>query len=114
MTIKAKKPNEVFTPRAATVNESMYIRRPKLEERLIDALESNKYIVIHGESGNGKTWLYKRVFAENDIHFEVVNLAQVAIAKSLDGALRHKLGELGYTEKVRTETTASAGVRPMV
>ncbi|GIX19851.1 MAG: hypothetical protein KatS3mg120_1527 [Erythrobacter sp.] len=70
MTRIPKEPSEVFTPRAATVNNSMYIPRPKLEERLLDALDSNKYIVIHGESGNGKTWLYKRVFAEKGIYFE--------------------------------------------
>lgn len=112
MTRIPKEPSEVFTPRAATVNNSMYIPRPKLEERLLDALDSNKYIVIHGESGNGKTWLYKRVFAEKGIYFEVVNLAQVAITKSVEGTLWQKLGELGYVHKVRTETTASAGARP--
>lgn len=108
-----KRPSEVFTPRAPTVNASMYVRRPSLEERLIDAFDSNKYIVIHGESGNGKTWLYKRVFAENDIHYEVVNLSSVASAGSIEGALRQKLGSVGYQLTTKSETTATAGARPM-
>lgn len=108
-----KRPSDVFTPRAAVVNAAMYVRRPKLEERLIDAIDSNKYIVIHGESGNGKTWLYKQVFRENEVHFEVVNLAQTKIAGSIEGALRQKLGELGYRQTQTTETVSKAGARPM-
>jgi hypothetical protein len=107
-----KKPGEVFTPRAATVNESMYVRRPKLEERLIDAIDANKYIVIHGESGNGKTWLYKRVFDEADVHFDTVNLSTVINAGSLEGAFRQKLGEFGYAEKASQETHSSVGAKP--
>lgn len=45
-----KQPYEVFTPRAAHANDTMYVHRPKLEEHLIDAIGSSKYIVIHGES----------------------------------------------------------------
>jgi len=108
-----KRPSEVFTPRAATVNTSMYVRRPLLEERLIDAFDSNKYIVVHGESGNGKTWLYKRVFAENEIHYEVVNLSSVASAGSIEGALLQKLGSVGYQLTTKSETTSSAGLSPM-
>ncbi|MGN6594327.1 AAA family ATPase [Sphingopyxis terrae] len=107
-----KRPSEVFTPRAAQVNASMYVRRPLLEERLIDAFDSNKYIVVHGESGNGKTWLYKRVFAENDIHFDVVNLSSVASAGSIEGALLQKLASIGFRVQSKTETTSTAGVRP--
>jgi hypothetical protein len=110
----AKKiPSTVFTPRAAQVNDAMYIERRQLEERLIDAVHASKYIVIHGESGNGKTWLYKRVFSANSIHFEVVNLGQFANAGSLDGLFSRKLGELGYSEKTKVETTSTAGARPM-
>ncbi|WP_303759054.1 AAA family ATPase, partial [Sphingobium yanoikuyae] len=108
-----KRPSEVFTPRAATVNTSMYVRRPLLEQRLIDAFDSNKYIVIHGESGNGKTWLYKRVFSENEIHYEVVNLSSVASAGSIEGALLQKLGSVGFQLKTKSETTSTAGARPM-
>lgn len=107
-----KAPHLVFTPRSPQVNPDMYVRRAALEERLMDAFVSNKFIVIHGESGNGKTWLYKKVFAENAIHFEVINLGQVAMAGSLGAAFSHKLGEWGYKEKVAEGTNSSGGVKP--
>ncbi|HYJ31446.1 MAG TPA: ATP-binding protein [Allosphingosinicella sp.] len=107
-----KRPGDVFTPRAATVNESMYVRRPKLEERLTDAIDANKYIVIHGESGNGKTWLYKRVFNNAGVHYDTVNLSTVINAGSLEGAFRQKLGEFGVGDKVLEETSSSAGAKP--
>ncbi|RZT56972.1 AAA domain-containing protein [Sphingomonas sp. BK036] len=113
MAVANKKPTDVFTPRAAQVNDSMYVHRPKLEERLIDAIDSNKYIVIHGESGNGKTWLYKRVFAANNIHYDVVNLSNALVAGSLDAAFRQKLGEMGYSQMVTQETNTTVGIRPM-
>ena len=99
-------------PRAAQVNDSMYVHRPKLEQRLAEAVDSNKYIVIHGESGNGKTWLYKRVFAANDIHYDVVNLSSVVNTGSLDNAFRQKLGEMGYSEMTAQETNTSVGGKP--
>jgi predicted ATPase len=70
-----KQPEEVFTPRANKVNIDMYVARDRLERRLVNALKSKRYIVIHGESGNGKTWLYKKVFDQIGCHFEVINLA---------------------------------------
>lgn len=70
-------PENVFTPRAAEINTRMYIDRPTLETRLSQALRGTKYIVIHGESGNGKTWLYKRVFAKEKIFAQTLNLANV-------------------------------------
>jgi len=112
MLMSKKSPNEVFTPRAPQVNQRMYVQRQKLEERLIDAFNANKYIVIHGESGNGKTWLYKKVFAENGIHFDVINLGQALTAGSLENAFTQKLGEWGYSQKVGQETNSSGGFKP--
>lgn len=108
-----KKPSDVFTPRAAQVNDTMYVHRPKLEERLIDAIESSKYIVIHGESGNGKTWLYKRVFSANDIHYDIVNLAQVVVTGSLHLAFSEKLGDMGYSQVTVQETNTTVGFKPI-
>jgi hypothetical protein len=105
-------PEAVFTPRAAQVNNSMYVQRPKLEQRLMDAFNANKYIVIHGESGNGKTWLYKKVFAENHIHFDVLNLGQAAATGSLENAMKQKLGEWQRPQKSAQTTSSSAGFKP--
>jgi MoxR-like ATPase len=57
------KPEDVFTPRAATVNQSMYIDRPQLERSIETSLRVKFHLIIHGESGTGKTWLYKKVLA---------------------------------------------------
>jgi hypothetical protein len=105
-------PDKVFTPCAPQVNDSMYVQRERLERRLIDAFNANKYIVIHGESGNGKTWLYKKVFAENDIHVDVVNLGQAAATGSLEDAFKQKLGEWGRSTITAQETNSSAGFKP--
>ena len=105
-------PDQVFTPRAPQVNDRMYVQRSKLEQRLIDAFNANKYIVIHGESGNGKTWLYKKVFAENDIHVDVLNLGQAAATGSLESAFNQKLGEWGRSATTLQETNTSGGFKP--
>lgn len=107
-----RSPETVFTPRAARVNASMYVNRPKFEERLNDLFVGSKYIVIHGESGNGKTWLYKRVFSDAGIHFEVVNLGQVASAGSMSEAFRQKLGEMGHADKTGEDSNTVFGARP--
>jgi Cdc6-like AAA superfamily ATPase len=107
-----KEPEEVFTPRAAEINERMYVTRPRLEESLTDALKSNKYIVIHGESGNGKTWLYRKVFKSEKVHFETLNLANAIGAGSLSAAMREKLGELGISQAETQASTVSGGFKP--
>jgi AAA domain len=90
-------PNSVFTPRARDINDRMYVDRPDLEQCLVDALKGDKYIVIHGESGNGKTWLYKRVLAREDVYYYVVNLANANLHGSLLGAFKTTLGDLGFS-----------------
>lgn len=108
---KSKLPHEVFTPKSFEVNNAMYVRRLELETRLIDAFPSNRFIVIHGESGNGKSWLFKKVFADNGIHFEVVNLGSASGRESLDHAFEAKLGDWGVKEKVEEGTASSAAAK---
>lgn len=56
----SKKPEEVFTPREPKVNANMYIDRPELETPLTSGLNDTKHLILHGESGSGKSWLYKK------------------------------------------------------
>ena len=70
-----KTPAEVFTPRAAKVNPHMYVQRADLELQLSNALAESKHVIIHGESGSGKTWLYKAVLASKSSVFAVAGLA---------------------------------------
>ena len=68
-----KQVNEVFTPRSASVNKDSYIHRPEYEKSLKRSIEGSLHTIICGESGNGKSWLYKKVLSENNIGYFVVN-----------------------------------------
>ena len=63
---KKLEPELVFTPRNPKVNGDMYVNRPNLETRLMDAIKGSKNIIVHGDSGCGKSWLYKYIFEQND------------------------------------------------
>ncbi len=99
-----EKIENVFTPRRAIVNRKMYINRDKLEKELTRKIRGTQHIIIHGESGCGKSWLYKSVLTEKKIHYEVVNLAFADTHKSIGKILELETvtGEAeknGYTEK---------------
>jgi hypothetical protein len=69
------RPEQVFTPRRAEVNTEMSVPRPRLEAAISSGIRSKLHLVIKGESGCGKSWLYKKVFAEQNVYFRTVNLA---------------------------------------
>lgn len=66
MSIHKPNVNDVFTPTGSfQSNKEMYIPRAKIEGELRDALGAQgKHILIHGDSGYGKTWLYQHIFDE--------------------------------------------------
>jgi hypothetical protein len=113
ITIKpaSAKPEEVFTPRGE-FNSRMYTRRSSLEEDFKEKLRRKVHIVIYGESGCGKTWLYKNFFSENAVKFKVVNLADASRnGKISTELLRVVRGEAkpeltGYDEKLTAEVSA--------
>lgn len=105
-------PEEVFTPRSHDLNQKTYAERPALEKRLRRALTGHKYIIIYGESGNGKTWLYKRVFQSEKIAFEVLNLAKMHNEGSLNAVLFGKAGELGVDIACGQKKEFDVGIRP--
>lgn len=107
-----KAPEDVFTPRSAQVNPMLYVPRPDLEEELIDGLTESQHLIIFGESGNGKSWLYKRVFSEQRVIFEVLNLVQASRLGSLNAAFGDKLDRLEEEERQSKEVVMSGGVRP--
>jgi len=75
--------NEVFTPRGRNVNEEMYISRPELEKQLVRSVKGTKHSILFGESGNGKTWLYKHTFNKNNIDYKVANAGNISRHKSI-------------------------------
>ncbi|ENS5564701.1 AAA family ATPase [Vibrio cholerae] len=88
MFVSRMKPEQIFTPKGKYVNERMYVHRDGLERAFIKALRKPKHIIIHGESGCGKTWLYKKIFAQRKIKYEVLNAATVNSTGSISEAIR--------------------------
>lgn len=99
MSEKAIRPEDVFTPRASDVNPHSYISRPDLEDELRICLRMPKHIVIHGESGTGKSWLYKKVLTELGYHFEVANMGLCASAGSISEVLARTIAGEFEAEK---------------
>ena len=103
-------PTDVFTPRKADLNRQMYIERPILEEKLLSALDGDKYLIIHGESGNGKTWLYKKIFLDKNISYTVINLGSANVAGDVIDVIKQKLGELEHKDVDSREVTVTGQI----
>jgi len=106
------KPDDVFTPRSADVNPKLYIPRPDLEEELVEGLSESQHLVIFGESGNGKSWLYKKVFKQEKVFYEVVNLVLASTLGSLGSAFDDKLSRREELEKAEYELAQSGSLKP--
>lgn len=107
-----KKPNEIFTPRNPTVNPAMYIERPILERSLRRAMDGSQHILIHGESGCGKTWLYKRILETDGVVLTVANLGNASRLGNIVTEIENSVAELsggiktGYKETKEAEISA--------
>lgn len=104
------KPEEVFTPRSAEVNLDMYVARPELETALRNALRGNLHMLIHGDSGTGKSWLYKKTFSELSVSYIVANLANASRLGSITAELKNLVDRLGKATKVGYEEEKSAEI----
>lgn len=80
--------NEVFTPRKTDVNREVYIERPDLEKELKRALTGSLHTVIFGESGCGKSWLYKKVIADLGAYSLSANCANALRFGSLTAEIK--------------------------
>jgi len=103
MFAKNYKPEEVFTPRTSIINTEMFVPRKALEESLKKALRKSKHIIIFGESGCGKTWLYKKVLAENNCKLEIINAASISENGGISKALNYMAARMKPTENVGYE-----------
>ena len=109
-----RKAEDVFTPRAADINRAMYVQRPDLESEISRAFRTNQHIVIHGESGCGKSWLYKRVLDSQKIEMAIVNMANASRFNDLNAAFKDAVDhaeltkKTGYTETIDGEVNAIA------
>ncbi|HEX8962148.1 MAG TPA: ATP-binding protein [Rhodocyclaceae bacterium] len=108
------KPEQVFTPRSAEVNPEMYVPRPALEKALKLALRGNLHIIIHGESGTGKSWLYKKTFRDSGVQFLVANLANASRLGSISAELKNLIDREGDAVKTGYEEEKSAEVSALL
>lgn len=73
---------DVFNPRGE-YNPEMYVARPKYEAQFELALDSDMCILVHGQSGTGKTWLTRKSLETSDYYYKVINLAHASNANSI-------------------------------
>jgi len=104
-----KEITEVFTPRNSEVNKIMYIEREVLEKELIRSIKGSMHSFLFGESGNGKSWLYKKVFSEKKIDYVVANCASASIKKSIVDEIYSVCVRNGASQKTSYSETKKAG-----
>lgn len=88
----------------------MYVHRTTHEQALIKALKGKQHIVIHGESGTGKSWLYKKVLADAGIRFETANLANASRLGSITAELSNVAQRDGHQRKVEVAERVDGGL----
>jgi len=98
--MKRKEPHEVFTPRQSEVNLDMYVHRPYHEKMLKRWLKETMHGFIFGESGSGKTWLYKNFFDQEKINYRTANCT---LSES-KGSLRSEILSACMPENFPTKT----------
>lgn len=106
-----KVPEEVFTPRSPDVNESMYIKRPELENALARGLRGGMHLLLYGDSGSGKSWLYKKVLKELQTPFEVANLANASRLGSISAEFQNLIDRTGHSVRTGFSEEKSAGIK---
>ncbi len=99
---------EVFTPRTHTVNLRTYIPRVSLETALARSIQGSLHSVLFGESGNGKSWLYRKVFSQLGFHHKVANCANACRSKSLAKEIFASLTPPSAAKKVSFRRTREA------
>lgn len=106
-------PAQVFTPRRSDVNSDMYVHRFDHEKKLSRWLDSSMHGFIFGESGNGKTWLYKNVFNEREVEFVVANCAVASNKKSIRKEVYSVCVPRKHAVKTSYKETKNAGINAL-
>jgi Cdc6-like AAA superfamily ATPase len=105
-------PEAVWTPRRSEVNSAMYVERPEIEKQLERFLRQNTNILIHGESGSGKSWLYRSVLDKLRAKLAVGNLANASRLGSITAEIKNLLNrdqeatKVGYDETKKVKASA--------
>lgn len=105
-------PGEVFNPRGE-YNSEMYVSRPEYEEEFGNALECDMCLLVHGQSGTGKTWLTRRMLENKHIYYKVINLASASNSNSIYSCFQSLMNRekweirTSYSEKKAAKFNAS-------
>ena len=67
-------------------------------------------MIIHGESGTGKSWLYKKTFRDQSIPFKVANLANASRLGSIAAELKNLVDREEKAIKTGYDEEKSAGI----
>lgn len=78
----------------------MYVARPILEKLLLRSVQRNTHSLLFGESGNGKSWLYRYTLEKNGIPYVVANCANASRLKSITSEICSALIEPGTIKKL--------------
>ena len=108
--MKRKQITEVFTPRNQRVNNVMYINRDQHEKQLLRSVKGSMHTFMFGESGTGKSWLYKKVFNDENINFEVTNCANASRNGSITDEIYSRCFKSGTSKKTAYKETKKAGI----
>lgn len=103
---------DVFTPRSSNVNLKTYVPRLALERSLLRSVQGSMHSVLFGESGNGKSWLYKKVLDQHGYHYKIANCANASRLGSITAEIVSTLipagtpRKTGYTENKEAAISA--------
>jgi hypothetical protein len=106
--------NEVFTPRRTDVNREIYVDRPELEKELRRTLSGSLHTIIFGESGSGKSWLYKKVLADMGAETATANCANALRFNSLTQEIKEVVNSEAPKRLSEVAEEMNAGVKAIV
>lgn len=106
--------SEVFTPRSHIVNNKIYVPRLDIERKLLRSINGSLHTLLSGDSGNGKSWLYKKVFDENNISYKSANAANASRLGSLTETICNALIPVDFSQKTGYSETKEAKVKAVV
>ncbi|HBJ2623372.1 TPA: AAA family ATPase [Clostridium botulinum] len=102
-------PNEIFNPRGQ-YDEKMYISRPKYEGKLKNALLNDMCILVHGQSGTGKTWLTRSVLEKERYYYKAINLALASNYKSIYDCFKNTMVRENWQIRTKYTEGKNAGI----
>lgn len=88
----------------------MYVDRPKLEKLLLRSIHGSMHSFLFGESGTGKTWMYKNLFDKEKINYTIANCANMSRTLSVEKILFDACVSSGSSQKVSYSETKKAGI----